>query len=254
MRTIDKPARSTLANPDLELKDDEETKEAQVVFCGDYPWKTSNIHYDLDPPQAAAGTDVDLDRHRYIGSMLGAAMLRVMEPSRGILSMIFFAGIANKSYIVRDFQVRRKLPVEDQERGVENKNHWGVPSTYYHVSAVMLNPELYEAREWGPHVEWNGEKFVRKDIPLDMHNLAVLYQFYMDMVNVSLGLIYERLEAKLTCGRDRGYRGCGIHGRKDARYWCGGQEAVVVKASSSTLTSALSRHRRDTCSRGLAPS
>ena len=117
-----------------------------------------------------------------------------------------------------------------------NINPWGVPSTYIHVSAVMLNPELYEAREWGPHVEWDGEAFVRKEISLDLLNLAVLYQFYMDMVNVGLRLIPERLEGELTCGRDRGSRGCGMYGR-------GGGDSSRCGSLASFVAPMLLRHR-----------
>ena len=102
---------------------------------------------------------------------------------------------------VQDFQVRTKLAgtlpyeeeydKEDEDILNKNPNSWFVPTSYYHVRAILGDPENFEAREYGPHVrarDRNG-KFIQRPMQLDPLKLAVLYQFFMDMVNVSVLLL-----------------------------------------------------------------
>ena len=52
------------------------------VLCGNTFWRNPKpqLHYELVRPDTESNANVNLDDHRYIGSYLGAALLRVLDP------------------------------------------------------------------------------------------------------------------------------------------------------------------------------
>jgi len=62
---------------------------------------------------------------------------------------------------------------------------WFVPRSFADIRAVAMFPDLWLAREYGPHVELGaGGRWNHKEAPTDTLRLAASFQYYLDMVNV----------------------------------------------------------------------
>jgi len=63
------------------VHDNDDKVEIQIVLCDHYFFINEKINYGLEPPVAVPNEEVDIDaQNRYVGSILGAAILRALDP------------------------------------------------------------------------------------------------------------------------------------------------------------------------------